>query len=156
VGGSFVRLSRFSLTEIAWADLDSIHERIARDSVRHADLVEEAILGACLWASERPNLGHRRPHIRNPRVRFLSVPDYPNYSIAYLIDSKPLTVIRVVHGARTYRRCSNDKTGHLLPFPFAEPDRSHADILHASLKPFTGVTIVVSEIGLDFSPGTGS
>jgi plasmid stabilization system protein ParE len=97
-------LSRFSLTARAWRELDAVWRYIAKHSERHADLVEDAILATCKAAAEMPALGHRRPGIGNPRVLFLAVPNYENYFIAYLLDSKPLQVVRVVHGARDVPR----------------------------------------------------
>lgn len=97
-------MSKFFLTPTAWRELEDIWYFIAADSRRHADLVEEAILATCRSAAELPDTGHRRHGIRNPRIRFLNVPKYENYSIAYLADSHPLRVVRVLHAARDIRR----------------------------------------------------
>ena len=97
-------MSPFFLTPDAWLDLDSIWQYIARDSVRYANSVEEAIFETCRSAAATPDLGHKREGVRRPDVLFLSVQGYERYSIAYLANSQPLRVLRVVHGARDVPR----------------------------------------------------
>jgi plasmid stabilization system protein ParE len=92
------------ITPIAKRDITSIWRYIARDSVHHADRVEQAIIEACFSAAKTPGMGHRREGIRNPRVLFLAVLGYERYSIAYLAGVSPLRVLRVVHGARDVPR----------------------------------------------------
>jgi plasmid stabilization system protein ParE len=97
------------ITPTARRDIDSIWQYIARDSIRHADMVEAAIhadmveaaiAATCFAVAQMPGLGHRRAGVRRPNVLFLTVSGYERYSIAYLADSEPLRVLRVVHGAR--------------------------------------------------------
>ena len=88
------------ITPTARRDIDSIWQYIARDSIHHADLVEAAIAATCFAVAQMPGLGHRRAGVRRPNVLFLTVSGYERYSIAYLADSEPLRVLRVVHGAR--------------------------------------------------------
>ena len=97
-------MNPFFLTPDAWLDLDSIWQYIARDSVHNADLVEEAIFETCRSAAAMPGLGHKREGVRRPDVLFLGVTDYERYSIAYLANSQPLRVLRVVHGSRDVPR----------------------------------------------------
>ena len=89
---------------MARRDLKSIWRYIAQDSLRYAGLVEEAVIETCRSAARLPAMGHRRDEVRNPDVRFLAVVGYPKYSIAYLVNSEPLRVLRVVHGARDVPR----------------------------------------------------
>jgi plasmid stabilization system protein ParE len=98
----FVRA--YVLTATARRDLEEIWKYIARDSVDYADLVEEAVYAACRFAAANPELGHRRRDVTKADVLFLAVRGYEVYSIAYLADSDPLTVVRVVHGARDLPR----------------------------------------------------
>jgi plasmid stabilization system protein ParE len=97
-------LNTFSLSPAAWLDLDSIWQYIASDSVHYADSVEEAIFETCRFAAGMPSLGHSRLGIRNPKILFLAVSGYERYSIAYLSNSEPLRVLRILHGARDVPR----------------------------------------------------
>jgi len=90
----------YILTVNARRDLRSIWRYISEDSLRHADLVEDAVLATCRSAAAMPGLGHRRQGVRNPDVLFFAVHGYEHYSIAYLANSQPLRVVRIVHGAR--------------------------------------------------------
>jgi plasmid stabilization system protein ParE len=93
-------VSSFFLTPEAARDLESIWQYIARDSVPHADLVEEAIYSTCRSAAAMEGMGHRRPDVDKTPVLFLAVEGYKRYSIAYLSGTSPLRIVRVVHGAR--------------------------------------------------------
>jgi len=94
----------YVLTASARRDLNGIWKYISRDSVRYADLVEEAVYAACRLAASTPAIGHRRREVTKANVLFLAVSGYEVYSIAYLADSDPLTVVRVLHGARNLPR----------------------------------------------------
>jgi toxin ParE1/3/4 len=50
-----------------------------------------------LQLAEMPGLGHERRDVKNPKYRFWKV---YSYLIAYVPNTKPLRVIRIVHGAR--------------------------------------------------------
>jgi len=104
MGSSPLSLNHFQLAPAAWRDLDSIWHYIAGDSVRHADLVEQAIFATCHAAARNPELGHRRVDIRNHEMQFLVIAGYERYSIAYIAGSKPLRIVLVVHGARDVPR----------------------------------------------------
>jgi plasmid stabilization system protein ParE len=97
-------LSAYLFTPVASRDLEAIWQYIARDSVRHADLVEEAILATCRFAAEMDGVGHRREDVGKPKVLFLTVSDYKRDSIAYLSGTSPLRIVRVVHGSRDVPR----------------------------------------------------
>ena len=97
-------LSAYFLTISARRDLKSIWGYIAKDSLRYADLVEDAVLETCRSAAKAPFLGHRRQEIGNSKILFLAVSRYEQYSIAYLVNSEPLEVVRVIHGARDFPR----------------------------------------------------
>src|ERR1017187_3420447 len=97
---SKLALSSYILTATALRDLKAIWRYIGDDSSRHADLVEDAVLATCRSAAAMPGLGHKREGVRRPDVLFLAVADYERYSIAYLANSQPLRVLRVVHGGR--------------------------------------------------------
>jgi len=100
---AFGRVSRFVLTPTARRDLKSIWVYIAEDSVKHADLVEDAIFATCRLAADMPQLGHQRAGVK-PELRFLSVAAYEKYMILFQMGSRPLRVLRVLHGARDIER----------------------------------------------------
>jgi plasmid stabilization system protein ParE len=92
------------VTPTARQDIRSIWRYIARDSVKHADLVEEAIFATCYSAANLPGIGHARPDLTSRNILFVPVSGYERYSIAYLVGSDPLRILRVVHGARDMPR----------------------------------------------------
>jgi len=96
-------VNRFSLTPAARRDLKSIWLYIAMDSVHQAELVEDAIYETCRFAANNPEVGHPRPDVANPGIRFLTVSAYKKYVIAYASGSKSLRVIRILHGAQNIK-----------------------------------------------------
>jgi len=48
-----------------------------------------------------PGMGHQRADVSNPRYRFWPV---GNYVIAYRVERSTLIVVRVVYGARDFRK----------------------------------------------------
>jgi len=67
------------------------------DSVRAARKVRLQILDACRRLAENPGIGHARSDLTNQGVRFWPV---GSYLIIYDPDSRPLGIVRIVHGAR--------------------------------------------------------
>jgi plasmid stabilization system protein ParE len=98
------RLSVPFITPAARRDIRSIWRYIAQDSVRHADLVEEAILTTCYSTAELPGIGHQRPDLTERKILFVPVRNYERYVIAYAAESAPLRILRVLHGARDVPR----------------------------------------------------
>ena len=88
----------YRLTPAAEDDLFAIWVYIAPDNLVAADRLEVDILNACQKLAERPDLGHFRRDLTDKPVRFFLVRD--NYLIVYDPASEPLTVLRVLHGAR--------------------------------------------------------
>jgi plasmid stabilization system protein ParE len=82
-------------------DLLEIWNYIARDNVTAADRVGVALEAAMLDLVAVPGMGHTRTDVDDPRYRFWHV---YSYVIAYRYDDKSLTVVRVVHGRRDFRR----------------------------------------------------
>jgi plasmid stabilization system protein ParE len=90
----------YELTPSALADLEDIWTFIAADKPSAADRVELSILAACRRLSRVPKLGKVRPELTSLPLRFWTVTRYPNYSIAYVPDTKPLRIIGILHGNR--------------------------------------------------------
>jgi plasmid stabilization system protein ParE len=51
--------------------------------------------------------GHVRPDLTKLPVRFWTLPNYPNYIVAYRPETNPLQILRVLHGKRNVRRILN-------------------------------------------------
>ena len=89
--------TRYELTACARLDLLRIWNYIAADNIDAADKVKAELRSAMLQLAEMPGLGHERRDVTNPKYRFWKV---YSYLIAYIPETKPLRVIRVVHGAQ--------------------------------------------------------
>jgi plasmid stabilization system protein ParE len=81
-------MSGYQLTPQALDDLDA------------ANRVEEAIHIACAFLADAPLAGRIREDLTALPVRFWLVQPYRNHWIIYNPQSKPLQVIRIIHGAR--------------------------------------------------------
>jgi toxin ParE1/3/4 len=82
-------------------DMLEIWHHIAPDSVRNANHVSEKLDEAIRDLLRMPGMGRQRADVKDPRLRFWSV---FSYVIAYSYDDATLTVERVVHGRRNFRR----------------------------------------------------
>ena len=85
----------------ARVDLLEIWHYIARDSVVNANRVGQELDDAIRGLLLMPGKGHTRSDVKNIQYRFWSV---YSYVIAYRYDQATLTVMRVVHGRRNFRR----------------------------------------------------
>jgi plasmid stabilization system protein ParE len=90
----------------AHRDLDQIWSFVARDSIRAAEKVADAMERAVRQLAHMPGLGHERLELHARRYRVWSV---YSYLIIYRYGPKTLTVVRIVHGARNLRRLFPDK-----------------------------------------------
>src|SRR5437016_2938010 len=90
----------YQLTQPAVDDLFEIWSYIARDNPEAANAVEEAIYRACALLAHAPLAGRIRPDLTHLPLRFWFVQPYPNYVIVYDPATRPLQIIRVLHGAR--------------------------------------------------------
>jgi plasmid stabilization system protein ParE len=90
----------YRLTRKAKADLREIWSYIAARNEEAADRVENAVYEAC----EAPLRGHTRKDLTALPVRFWTLIRYRKYVIVYEPESRPLTIIRILHGARNVPR----------------------------------------------------
>ena len=97
-------MSVYVLTPLAKADIFEIWSYIANDSEDAANRVEQAIYDACAFVAEAPMRGHSRPDLTTRSLRFWPLIRYPNYSIVYRPQTRPLQVVAVLHGKRNLRR----------------------------------------------------
>jgi antitoxin ParD1/3/4/toxin ParE1/3/4 len=89
---------RFILSEPASRDLDDILTYVLEQSGRkRSQHVAGRLSEAFLKLAETPGLGHRREDLTSLPLLF-----YPvwSYFIIYKPETKPLEVVRVIHGAR--------------------------------------------------------
>ena len=82
-------------------DLLDIWHHISRDSIPNANRVAEKLEQGIRGLVAMPGKGHVRADVKDLRYRFWAVRPYV---IAYRYDDQTLTVVRVVHGARDFRR----------------------------------------------------
>ena len=95
-------MNGFHITPQARRDLVSIWEYISERSGRVvANRVVADFYDAIRLLAEQPLMGHTRADVLNPRYRFWTV---HSFVVAYRPDSKPLTISRVVHGARDFKK----------------------------------------------------
>ena len=92
-------------------DLDEIWSFIASDNEAAANRVEFGILEACNLLARNPLIGSKREEITSQPVRFWVVTRYPNYTVIYRPDTKPLEVISIVHAKRNIRRLVTERMG---------------------------------------------
>jgi len=85
----------------AQEDLLEIWRYIAKDNVSAANRVGDEIDATIHELCQMPGIGHTRRDVKRPQYRFKNV---FSYVIVYRYDDKTLTVIRVVHGRRNFRR----------------------------------------------------
>jgi plasmid stabilization system protein ParE len=91
-------VKRFRFAPEARDDIREIWSYIAGDSVEAAARVREAIRDSCRRLAQHPNIGHRRNDLTSRKdVRFWPV---YSYLIIYRRSSKPLEILRVLHGKR--------------------------------------------------------
>ena len=90
-------MNSYILSPRAGQDLDDICEFIARDSLQAASRVLSAIEKAIQSIAQSPGVGHFREELADRQFRFLLV---YSYLIVYRPETKPLQVVRILHGAR--------------------------------------------------------
>jgi antitoxin ParD1/3/4 len=93
-------MSRCQFTPQAVEDLFEIWTYIAGDNLDAANRVEDAVYEACGFLAEGPLRGKIREDLTNLPLRFWAVQSFPNYIIVYDPSSKPLQIIRILHGSR--------------------------------------------------------
>ena len=93
-------MNNFILTPAADEDINEIWDYIARDNIEAADRVVDALEAAFRLLAVGPTLGHYREDLADKRHRFHPV---YSYLIVYRWETRPLQIIRVLHGARDVR-----------------------------------------------------
>jgi plasmid stabilization system protein ParE len=97
-------MASFRLTRDAIDDLDAIWLHIYKSNPTVADAVEQEIRSACALVAESPLQGHLRRDLTMLPIRFWTLPKYQNYLIVYDPHTRPLAILRVLHGMRDLKR----------------------------------------------------
>ncbi len=90
-------MKRFKLSPQAASDVRDIWAYIAEDSIKAARKVRISLFDACKHLAENPNIGHSRNDLTGHPVLFWPV---GSYLIIYDSRTKPISIVRVLHGAR--------------------------------------------------------
>ena len=90
-------MGRFILTKQAATDIDEIWEYIAESNLDAADRIIGKLYTAINKLADLPGMGSSRQELADERHRFWVVNPY---LVVYRADTKPLQIIRVLHGAR--------------------------------------------------------
>jgi plasmid stabilization system protein ParE len=98
-------MSEFVLTPAAEGDLLKIIEYLQGDSPNAILKVVDALDEAMRRLAENPGIGHVRPDLTDEDVRFWSV---FKYLVIYRPETKPLEIVRVLHGRRDIKRILGD------------------------------------------------
>lgn len=89
-------MKRFKLSTEGAKDIRDIWDYIAKDSVKAARKVRLRLFDACQLPAQNPTIGHRRQDFTGEPVFFWPV---GSYLIIYDPRTKPISIVRVVHGA---------------------------------------------------------
>ena len=92
-------MSQFLLAPAAKSDILAIWTYYAAEvgDVELADRMRDEIFGGIRAAALKPDIGHLRRDLADEPLRFWRV---RKYLIIYRSETKPMQVVRVLHGAR--------------------------------------------------------
>jgi plasmid stabilization system protein ParE len=92
---------RFSLTPAARADLFEIDDYLRQESPPAAARVRAELRAAMRKLAGYPGIGHLRADLAEEPLRFWPV---YSYLIIYRAETRPLQILRVLHGSRDVRK----------------------------------------------------
>jgi plasmid stabilization system protein ParE len=90
-------MKSYVFSRLALRDLQEIWDYIAQDNVSAADRVIRKLRDEIRVLTGMPGKGHQRQDVDRDDLRFWRV---YSYLIVYRIDTDPLQVARIIHGAR--------------------------------------------------------
>ena len=90
--------SGYEFSPEARNDLQEIWSYIAERNIQAADKLETEIYEACDLLAQHSRLGHKRSDLTDEPVLFWLVQN--QYLVIYRQASKPLKIVRILHGAR--------------------------------------------------------
>ncbi len=86
-------------TEPAVADLEAIHDYVARDSAKYATLLVERLIASLERVTHLPEIGRVVPEYRRPDIREIIL---GSDRVVYRLRSGQAEVLTVFHGARLF------------------------------------------------------
>ena len=92
-------MNEFLLAPAACTDLDEIwsYHGVDLQNVDLADRIRDEIFEAFRLLAKTPGLGHSRSDLASEPLRFWAV---RSYLIIYRGETRPIEIVRVLHGAR--------------------------------------------------------
>lgn len=99
-------MSQYVLTPEAVGDLDAIEEYLSGQSSGAPGRVLTELREAMRRLADMPGIGHLREDLADEPLRFWTV---YSYLIVYRPETKPLQIIRVLHGARHVKAILEDR-----------------------------------------------
>jgi toxin ParE1/3/4 len=96
-------MNSYVLTGPARRELFEILDYIAAHSIEAANRMEQEILEACRFIGANPHAGRPRSDLTNRPFFFWVVPQR-SYLLIYEPDTKPVQIIRILHGAQNLPR----------------------------------------------------
>lgn len=93
-------MSRYVLTPLAREDLFEISRHLHPRSPAAERKVRHRLRGAMRDIARFPGLGHQRDDLADESLRFLAV---YSYLIIYRPGTRPVEIVRVLHGSRDVR-----------------------------------------------------
>ena len=91
----------YRISRQADADIDLICDYIAQNNPDAADRIDDQIHDAIQRLARFPGMGHTRSEVTDKRYLFWAV---GKHVIAYRVEGEELVVVRVLHGARNFRK----------------------------------------------------
>lgn len=98
-------MTPFLLTPAALSDLQDISNFVAADSPANATKILRALEDAMRLLARRPRLGRQRDDLGDEPLRMFFV---HSFAIIYKPDTRPLQIVRVLHGARDIETIMGD------------------------------------------------
>ncbi|MEE9293711.1 MAG: type II toxin-antitoxin system RelE/ParE family toxin [Phycisphaerae bacterium] len=98
-------MSQYLLTPEAVDDLNAVEEYLSQRSPGVAGRVLAELREAMRRLAGMPGIGHLREDLADEPLRFWTV---YSYLIVYRPETKPLQIIRVLHGARDVKAILED------------------------------------------------
>lgn len=92
---------KYRISRRANTDIKSICAHIAKDNPDAAERLDQQIHEMIKMLAEFPGLGHYRADVDDERCLFRAI---GSYVIAYRVERNELVAVRVLHGARDFRK----------------------------------------------------
>jgi addiction module RelE/StbE family toxin len=93
-------MAKIEWTERALADLQQIHDYIARDSVFYANSFTNKIYERAQSLQSSPGMGRKVPEMNRPSIRELI---FQSYRIIYEVEGDLVRIVTIIHGSRILR-----------------------------------------------------